>query len=102
MHRVFLIFLALATFHAAAGEVAAFRKGVVATVHPVATDAAVEMMKSGGNAIDAAVMVWNNLTYCLVWCVPALKESGHGRASRVRKTMKRQRGGVAAARCSRR
>jgi gamma-glutamyltranspeptidase/glutathione hydrolase len=36
-------------------EAAVFTKAVVATVHPIATDAAVEMMKSGGNAIDAAV-----------------------------------------------
>jgi gamma-glutamyltranspeptidase/glutathione hydrolase len=36
-------------------EAAAFTKGVVATVHPIVTDAAVEIMKSGGNAIDAAV-----------------------------------------------
>jgi gamma-glutamyltranspeptidase/glutathione hydrolase len=36
-------------------EAAVFTKGVVATVHPIATDAAVKIMKSGGNAIDAAV-----------------------------------------------
>jgi gamma-glutamyltranspeptidase/glutathione hydrolase len=30
-------------------------KGMVATVHPMATDAAVRVMKEGGNAIDAAV-----------------------------------------------
>src|SRR6185436_7738532 len=31
--------------------------GMVATVHPLATDAAVQAMKDGGNAIDAAVAV---------------------------------------------
>jgi gamma-glutamyltranspeptidase/glutathione hydrolase len=31
-------------------------KGMVATVHPAATDAAVRVMKDGGNAIDAAVV----------------------------------------------
>lgn len=38
-----------------AREPTSFTKGIVATVHPIATDAAVEIMKSGGNAIDAAV-----------------------------------------------
>ncbi|HEY2953130.1 MAG TPA: gamma-glutamyltransferase [Verrucomicrobiae bacterium] len=31
------------------------RQGVAATIQPLATDAAIEAMKSGGNAIDAAV-----------------------------------------------
>src|SRR5213083_462003 len=30
-------------------------RGIVATVHPLATDAAIETFKNGGNAIDAAV-----------------------------------------------
>ena len=30
-------------------------RGIVATVHPLATDAAVAAFKRGGNAIDAAV-----------------------------------------------
>jgi gamma-glutamyltranspeptidase/glutathione hydrolase len=39
----------------AGGESAQTGRGIVATVHPLATDAAVETLKQGGNAIDAAV-----------------------------------------------
>src|SRR5437870_8281571 len=39
----------------AGGELAHGGRGFVATVHPLATDAAVETFKRGGNAIDAAV-----------------------------------------------
>ena len=39
----------------AGGELAHGGCGIVATVHPLATDAAVETFKNGGNAIDAAV-----------------------------------------------
>ncbi len=39
---------------ARAGEAVA-EKGMVATVHPLATDAAVNVMRRGGNAVDAAV-----------------------------------------------
>src|SRR5436309_6412790 len=39
----------------AGGELAHGGRGIVATVHPLATDAAVETFKNGGNAIDAAV-----------------------------------------------
>src|ERR1043166_940118 len=35
--------------------VPASRQGVAATVHPMATEAALEAMRNGGNAIDAAV-----------------------------------------------
>src|SRR3989441_7174786 len=37
------------------GELAHGGRGIVATVHPLATDAAIETFKNGGNAIDAAV-----------------------------------------------
>jgi gamma-glutamyltranspeptidase/glutathione hydrolase len=36
-------------------HVARAKNGMVATVHPLATDAAVQILKTGGNAIDAAV-----------------------------------------------
>ena len=39
----------------AGGELAHGERGMVATVHPLATDAAVAAFKKGGNAIDAAV-----------------------------------------------
>src|SRR5437016_5555722 len=39
----------------AGGELAHGGRGIVATVHPLATDAAVETFEKGGNAIDAAV-----------------------------------------------
>src|SRR5207302_3211566 len=39
----------------AGGEPARGERGIVATVHPLATDAAVAAFKRGGNAIDAAV-----------------------------------------------
>lgn len=37
------------------GDAAHGRRGIVATVHPLATDAAIEAFRQGGNAIDAAV-----------------------------------------------
>src|SRR5438067_13792739 len=39
----------------AGGELAHGGRGMVATAHPLATDAAVETFKNGGNAIGAAV-----------------------------------------------
>ena len=51
-----LVFVALAcgTAHA---ELATGERGIVASVHPLATKAGVNAMKNGGNAIDAAVAV---------------------------------------------
>src|SRR6185503_6911192 len=46
--------LVLMTAIAQAANVPA-RQGAVATVHPLATEAAMEAMRNGGNAIDAAV-----------------------------------------------
>ncbi|MFP6648099.1 MAG: hypothetical protein VB817_01480, partial [Pirellulaceae bacterium] len=37
------------------GETARAEKGMVATVHPLATDAGVAVLEKGGNAIDAAI-----------------------------------------------
>ena len=42
-------------FMAVARSVAVAEHGMAATSHPLATLAAVEMLKSGGNAIDAAL-----------------------------------------------
>ena len=46
--------LSVSLLHAG-GEPARGERGIVATVHPLATDAAVAAFKRGGNAIDAAV-----------------------------------------------
>ena len=39
----------------AVGELARGERGIVATVHPLATEAAIDAFKEGGNAIDATV-----------------------------------------------
>ncbi len=52
-----LLLIVLAGFitDAVSQEIPFGKNGMVATAHPLATEAALEMLKSGGNAIDAAV-----------------------------------------------
>ena len=50
MRRVLALFMCFSGFSAISAN-----HGAVATVDPLATDAAVRVMKKGGNAIDAAV-----------------------------------------------
>lgn len=47
-----MVLLVACAVHAFAAEA---KHGMVATVHPIATDAAVNVLESGGNAVDAAV-----------------------------------------------
>ena len=57
-NRAFLPFcfaLALLACPVLAAQPAQGTRGIVATVHPLATQAAIDAMKRGGNAIDAAV-----------------------------------------------
>jgi gamma-glutamyltranspeptidase/glutathione hydrolase len=59
LHKVWRTFLAFVLMLALAPTclgAAEAKHGMVATVHPLATDAAVKVLESGGNAIDAAVV----------------------------------------------
>jgi gamma-glutamyltranspeptidase/glutathione hydrolase len=49
------VLLSLAIAATASAHTATGSKGIAATVHPIATEAAINAMKRGGNAIDAAV-----------------------------------------------
>lgn len=49
------LFLASMPIASADAETARAEKGMVATVHPLATDAGVAVLEKGGNAIDAAI-----------------------------------------------
>ena len=52
---IYCLFLASMPIASADAETARAEKGMVATVHPLATDAGVAVLEKGGNAIDAAI-----------------------------------------------
>jgi len=53
--RTLWLLLAFCLARESVAEVGTGKHGIVATVHPLATGAAIETMKMGGNAVDAAV-----------------------------------------------
>src|SRR5262245_64288700 len=55
-HSVICVWAMLLILFTLAGRLfAAGERGVAATIHPLATDAAIKAMKEGGNAIDGVV-----------------------------------------------
>ena len=55
MHKLTFVLLLICFAVMARANTAESKKGMVVTVNPLATDAAVKVMQEGGNAIDAAV-----------------------------------------------
>ena len=53
--RALIFWLAWACLAQFAARAEIWKNGAVATVHPLATDAAIEAVQNGGNAVDAAV-----------------------------------------------
>jgi gamma-glutamyltranspeptidase/glutathione hydrolase len=69
-----LTFLAAGAAHAASPEPASGSRGMVVTPHPAATRAGVEVLASGGNAIDAAIAA----AFAIAVCQPQSTGIGGG------------------------